>query len=93
MNNNEKEFYFIQKLRDEAHRFAISSHKAKRSKKMKSSIFDQIIGIGKKTKYNLLNYFGTIENIQSASLTDLKKVEGIGSETAKKIYKEFNKIV
>jgi len=93
LNNNEKEFYFIQKLRDEAHRFAISSHKAKRSKKMKSSIFDQIIGIGKKTKYNLLNYFGTIENIQSASLTDLKKVEGIGSETAKKIYKEFNKIV
>ncbi len=93
LNNNEKEFYFIQKLRDEAHRFAISSHKAKRSKKMKSSIFDQISGIGKKTKYNLLNYFGTIENIQSASLTDLKKVEGIGSETAKKIYKEFNKIV
>ena len=93
LNNNEKEFYFIQKLRDEAHRFAISSHKAKRSKKMKTSIFDQITGIGKKTKYNLLNYFGTIENIQSASLTDLKKVEGIGSETAKKIYKEFNKIV
>ena len=93
LNNNEKEFYFIQKLRDEAHRFAISSHKAKRSKKMKGSIFDQISGIGKKTKYNLLNYFGTIENIQSASLTDLKKVEGIGSETAKKIYKEFNKIV
>ena len=56
-------------------------------------MLDQITGIGKKTKYNLLNYFGTIENIQSASLTDLKKVEGIGSETAKKIYKEFNKIV
>ena len=93
LNNNEKEFYFIQKLRDEAHRFAVSSHKAKRSKKMKSSSFDQITGVGKKTKYNLLNYFGTIENIQSASLTDLKKVEGIGSETAKKIYKEFNKIV
>ena len=93
LNNNEKEFYFIQKLRDEAHRFAISSHKAKRSRKMKSSVFDQIIGIGKKTKYNLLNYFGTIENIQSASLADLKKVEGVGRETAKKIYKEFNKIV
>ena len=93
LNNNEKEFYFIQKLRDEAHRFAVSSHKAKRSKKMKSSSFDQISGVGKKTKYNLLNYFGTIENIQSASLTDLKKVEGVGSETAKKIYREFNKIV
>ena len=93
LNNNEKEFYFIQKLRDEAHRFAVSSHKIKRSKKMKNSTFDQITGIGKKTKYNLLNYFGTIENIQSASLVDLKKVEGIGSETAKKIYKEFNKIV
>ena len=44
---------------------------------MKSSSFDQIKGVGKKTKYNLLNYFGTIENIQSASLADLKKVEGI----------------
>ena len=93
LNNNEKEFYFIQKLRDEAHRFAVSSHKIKRSRKMRSSSFDQIIGIGKKTKYNLLNYFGTIENIQSASLADLKKVEGVGPETAKKIYKEFNKIV
>ena len=93
LNNNEKEFYFIQKLRDEAHRFAVSSHKAKRSKKMKSSSFDQISGVGKKTKYNLLNYFGTIENIQSASLADLKKVEGVGPETAKKIYREFNKIV
>jgi len=93
LNKNEKEFYFIQKLRDEAHRFAVSSHKAKRSSKMKSSTFDQIAGIGKKTKYNLLNFFGTIENIQSASLADLKKVEGIGPKTAKKIYKEFNKIV
>ena len=93
LNINEKEFYFIQKLRDEAHRFAVSSHKAKRSKKMKSSSFDQITGVGKKTKYNLLNYFGTIENIQSASLADLKKVEGVGPETAKKIYREFNKIV
>ncbi len=93
LSNNEKEFYFIQKLRDEAHRFAVSSHKVKRSSKMKSSTFDQILGIGKKTKYNLLNYFGTIENIQSASINDLKKVEGVGSQTAKKIYKEFNKIV
>ncbi len=93
LDTNEKEFYFIQKLRDEAHRFAVSSHKAKRSRKMKNSTFDQIIGVGKKTKYNLLNYFGTIENIQSASLADLKKVEGVGPETAKKIYKEFNKIV
>ena len=89
LNNNEKEFYFIQKLRDEAHRFAVSSHKVKRTRKMKNSAFDQITGIGKKTKYNLLNYFGTIENIQSASLIDLKKVKGIGSETAKRIYKEF----
>ncbi len=93
LSNNEKEFYFIQKLRDEAHRFAVSSHKVKRSSKIKNSTFDQIIGIGKKTKYNLLNYFGTIENIQSASINDLKKVKGVGSQTAEKIYKEFNKIV
>ena len=51
----------------------------------------RIKGIGKKTKSNLLNFFGTIANIQSASLADLKKVEGIGVNTAKKIYNEFNK--
>jgi|TARA_B100000287_G_scaffold433411_1_gene495061 excinuclease ABC subunit C len=92
-NKNEKEFYFLQQLRDEAHRFAVSSHTKKRMKRIDNSIFNKIKGIGKKTRSNLLNFFGTIANIQSASLADLKKVEGIGVNTAKKIYNEFNKNV
>jgi excinuclease ABC subunit C len=62
-------------------------------KRIDNSIFNKIKGIGKKTRSNLLNFFGTIANIQSASLADLKKVEGIGVNTAKKIYNEFNKNV
>ena len=51
------------------------------------------IGIGKKIKENLLNHFGTLENIKSASLSDLKKTPGIGPLIANKIYREFNKVV
>ena len=54
-------------------------------KRIDNSIFHKIKGIGKKSKSNLLNFFGTIANIQSASLADLKKVEGIGVNTAKNI--------
>ena len=90
----EKEiFFFLQKMRDEAHRFAVSSHQIKRRKKISKSIFDKINGVGKKTKYNLLSYFGSIENIKSASLTDLKKAPGVGTHIAQQIYREFNKIV
>ncbi len=90
---NDKCFFFLQKLRDEAHRFAVSSHQRKRRRKIKSSSFDNINGIGKKIKKNLLNHFGTLENIKSASLSDLKKTPGIGPLIADKIYREFNKVV
>lgn len=92
-SKNDKELFFLQRLRDEAHRFAITSQKKRRLKKINSSIFDNVFGIGKETKSNLLLYFGSIENIKTASIKDLKKVPGIGNEIAEKIYKEFNKIV
>ena len=57
----------------------------------RNSIFDNIVGIGRKTKLILLSYFGTIENIKTAGVSDLKKVPNIGIKTAEKIYKEFNK--
>ena len=90
---NEKELFLLQRLRDEAHRFAVSSQKIRRNISYKNSLFNDISGIGKKLKTNLLSYFGSIDNIKSASLSDLKKVPGIGGEMAKKIYREFNKIV
>ena len=93
IDKNGKEFHFLQTLRDGAHRFAVSSHKIRRMKKIRKSSFDKIQGVGKKIRYNLLNHFGSIDNVKSASLIDLKKVEGIGSHIAEKIYKEFNKNV
>ena len=90
---NDKELFFLQRLRDEAHRFAVSSQKVRRQNSYKNSLFDEIDGIGKKLKINLLSYFGSIDNIKTASLSDLKKTPGIGEQIAKKIYRKFNKIV
>lgn len=92
-NTKDKELFFLQRLRDEAHRFAITSQKIRRSRSLNNSVFDCIKGVGKKMKSNLLSYFGSIENIKTASLQDLKKTPGIGEKIAIIIYKEFNKIV
>ncbi len=92
-NKTDQELYFLQRLRDEAHRFAITSQKKRRLSKVKKSVFDNVTGVGKELRLNLLSYFGSIDNIKTASIKDLKKVPGVGIEIAKKIYKEFNKIV
>tara|TARA_B100000886_G_scaffold338846_1_gene302661 strand:- start:392 stop:2239 length:1848 start_codon:yes stop_codon:yes gene_type:complete len=85
--------FFLQRLRDEAHRFAVSSQKIKRNQIMKNSIFDNIHGIGKKLRNDLLSYFGSIENVKSASIDELKKAPGVGEKIAEKIYEKFNKNV
>ena len=85
--------FFLQRLRDEAHRFAVSSTKSRHEKSLKNSIFDKIEGLGKKTKSNLLSYFGSIDNIKTASIGDLKKVPNIGTKMARKLYYEFNRNV
>ena len=89
---NEKELFLLQRLRDEAHRFLVASQKVRRNIGYKHSLFDDIDGIGKKLKTNLLSYFGSIDNIKSASLSDLKK--HLESENKwQKNLQEFNKIV
>ncbi len=93
LEKNDKILFFLQRLRDEAHRFAVTSTKIKHNKSLKKSLFDEIDGIGKKTKFILLSYFGSIDNIKTAGINDLKKVPNIGMKTAEKIYKEFNKNV
>jgi excinuclease ABC subunit C len=85
--------FFLQRLRDEAHRFAISSTKLRHTKSLKTSVFDKIEGLGTKTKSNLLSYFGSIDNIKTASIGDLKKVPNIGTKMARKLYYEFNRNV
>ncbi len=92
-NKSNEEFFLLQRLRDEAHRFAVSSQRVKRLMSIKNSIFDKIGGVGRKNRSKLLSYFGSIENIKTASIDDLKKTPGIGKKIARKIYEEFNKIV
>ena len=85
--------FFLQRLRDEAHRFAVSSTKLRHTKSLKTSVFDKIEGLGTKTKSNLLSYFGSIDNIKTASIGDLKKVPNIGTKMARKLYYKFNRNV
>ncbi len=90
LKKNDPLLFFIQRLRDEAHRFAISTHRAKRKKGLSKSLLDQIEGIGKQRKRSLLNHFGSARSVESASLDDLKSVEGIEESIAKKIYDYFH---
>ena len=87
---NDPLLFFIQRLRDEAHRFAISTHRAKRKKNLSKSLLDQINGIGKQRKKSLLNHFGSARAVESASFEELKSVEGIEDNIAKKIYDYFH---
>ena len=82
--------YFLQRLRDEAHRFAIETHRAKRSKALHRSSLDDIPGIGGKRKKALLLHFGSARAVERAGLADLEAVEGISRATAKKIYAHFH---
>ena len=87
---NDPLLFFIQRLRDEAHRFAISSHRAKRKRGLSKSLLDQITGIGKQRKRALLNHFGSARSVESASFDELKAVEGVEDNIAKKIYNYFH---
>ena len=90
LNKSDPLLFFIQRLRDEAHRFAISTHRAKRKKNLSKSLLDQIQGIGKQRKRALLNHFGSARAVESASLDDLKAIEGIEDSIANKIYNYFH---
>ena len=82
--------YFVQRLRDEAHRFAIGSHRARRRKDIRESGLQEIAGVGPARKRALLQHFGTLKAIERASPADLAKVEGVSAEMAKKIYDFFH---
>lgn len=82
--------YFLQRLRDEAHRYAIGSHRAKRSKSVSRSALDEISGIGPRRKRALLNHFGSVRAIEQAAPADLQAVDGISKAVAQKIYDFFH---
>jgi excinuclease ABC subunit C len=85
--------YFIERLRDEAHRFAIGSHRQRRKRDLREAGLQEIPGIGPTRKRALLRHFGTLKAIERASLADLAKVPGINAETARKIYDFFHESV
>ena len=87
---NDPILFFLQRIRDEAHRFAISAHRAKRKKGISKSLLDQIEGIGSIRKRALLNHFGSARAVESASLDEIKTVEGVEEKVAKKIYNFFH---
>jgi excinuclease ABC subunit C len=82
--------YFIQRLRDEAHRFAIGTHRAKRSKAIGANPLDEIAGIGPTRKRALLAHFGSAKGVSRAGVEDLKAVGGISAEMAQRIYDHFH---
>ncbi|MEW9523006.1 excinuclease ABC subunit UvrC [Agrobacterium radiobacter] len=82
--------YFIQRMRDEAHRFAIGSHRARRKKEMVRNPLDEISGIGPGRKRSLLQHFGTAKAVSRAGLNDLMAVSGISETVARQIYNHFH---
>jgi excinuclease ABC subunit C len=82
--------YFVQRLRDEAHRFVIGSHRKRRTKDIREAGLQEIEGIGPARKRALLHHFGTLKAIETASIADLAKVPGISAEGARKIFEFFH---
>jgi excinuclease ABC subunit C len=82
--------YFLQRLRDEAHRFAITTHRAGRSTAIRRSELDEIQGIGSARKRALLNHFGSARGVKMAGLNDLEAAPGISKETARRVYAHFH---
>ena len=90
LDSKDPTLYYLQRLRDEAHRFAINSHRKKRSNSLYKSELDRIDGIGSKRKKLLLQHFGSIQNISEAKILDFKRISGIDRKTAEMIFNHFH---
>ena len=92
LKEDNKLLHFLQNIRDEVHRFAITTHRSKRSKNSVKSLFDEIKGLGPKRKKILKSHFGTIEKIKLSSYEELKKVKLIPDKVLNEIYKYFHSV-
>ena len=90
LRHNDPVLYFVQRMRDEAHRFAIGTHRAKRAKGVSATPLDEIAGVGATRKRALLTHFGSAKAVSRAALADLKAVDGISAGLAEKIYDHFH---
>ncbi len=89
MPENDPRLAFLQRLRDEAHRFAIGSHRVRRDMAIRTNSLDDIPGVGGGRRKALLHHFGSARAVQQAGVDDLMKVEGISAALAQKIYDYF----
>ena len=90
ISTSDSSYYFFQRVRDEAHRFAITTHRKKRSKETFHSPLEKIQGVGPSRKKALLHHFGSAKKTSAAGLNDLEKVPGINKNVARKIYEYFH---
>ena len=90
LRHNDPVLYFVQRLRDEAHRFAIGTHRAKRSKAVGATPLDEVPGVGATRKRALLSHFGSAKAVSRAGLADLKAVDGVSDALAETIYDFFH---
>ncbi|MHA2789044.1 excinuclease ABC subunit UvrC [Corynebacterium sp. S7] len=91
MPRNSQGMYLLQQIRDEAHRFAITYHRQKRSKRMRSSALDGIPGLGPTRRSDLVKHFGSVKKIKEASLEEISEVKGIGPKLATVVYEHLHK--
>lgn len=89
MKKNSESFYLLQRIRDEAHRFAVSYHRKLRTGRIKTSFLNTIPGIGEKRKNSLLKYFGSLQNIKKASQKEIAQVEGMNRKIAEILYRKL----
>ncbi len=89
--DDSKALHLLQKIRDEAHRFAVDYHRRLRSKRLNHSALDEVKGVGPKRKMNLIRHFGSVDKIKKASVNELMMVEGISKKLAEAIYKHFRR--
>ena len=82
--------YFLQRLRDEAHRFAIGAHRTRRAQAIGRSPLDEIAGIGSRRKQALLHHFGSARAVARAGIAEIERVSGISKAVAKKVYDHFH---
>jgi excinuclease ABC subunit C len=90
LRENDPVLHYLQRLRDEAHRFAVGAHRTRRQMQTGVSALDEVPGIGGKRKKALLHYFGSAKAVGQAGVDDLLKVEGISRATAQAIYDHFH---
>ncbi len=90
LRHNDPVLYFIQRMRDEVHRFAIGTHRAKRSKAIGATPLDDVPGVGATRKRALLAHFGSAKAVARANLADLKAVDGVSAKLAQTVYDYFH---